>query len=78
LPIQKLHLQPFDERWLDAFTGPERLFERTPRFQIAKSGSDERAPLSGLNVLEFDDCVNIAVQVKVHAILKIAGINRQN
>ena len=53
----------------------ERVVDDRPRLEVLELGTDERAALSGLHVLELDDAPHRAAVLDVHAVPELVRVD---
>jgi hypothetical protein len=73
LLVEVLHRALVDVRGVDLDAGVERLVHDLAGQHVLELGPNEGRALTGLDVLEFDDVPQLAVQVERHAVLEVVG-----
>jgi len=73
LLVQVLHRALVDVRGLHLDAGVEGLVHDLAGQHVLELGPYEGRALAGLDVLEFDDIPQLAVQVERHAVLEVIG-----
>src|SRR5262245_13304580 len=58
---------------LDLLTRAEGVVDDAPEFHVLQLGPHEGAPLAGLDVLEVDDAVRLAVELDLQPLLEFCG-----
>jgi hypothetical protein len=73
--VQVLHVLRLGAHARELLTGPERAVDDGTAVEPLQLRADERAALARLDVLELDDAPDAAVELDVHAVLELIGVD---
>src|SRR5207244_2597958 len=74
LAVEELHLPLLDVGGLELLAGADVPFDDRAREQVLEAGPREGGPLAGLDELELDDGVGVAVHEDLQPLSDLAGI----
>src|SRR5262249_51711762 len=71
--VEVLHVLGLGADALELLARPERLVDDRAGLVVLQLGADERAPLTGLHVLELDDTPRLPIELGVPPVFELVG-----